>query len=75
MSEYKKGFDDGYKVAEAKLKYHTKYIIDGYDVGIKEFQEKLDIAVEALGMIDAVGMHDPYDRIVREALLKLKGEK
>ena len=35
---------------------------------IDDLEQKLAVAVEALGMIDAVGMPAPYDKIVREAL-------
>lgn len=36
----------------------------------KKQAEALKIAMDALGMVDHVGMPEPYDKIVREALAK-----
>ncbi len=40
-----------------------------------ELQSKADKLAEALGMVDHVGMCEPYDRIVSEALAEYRGEK
>ncbi len=39
---------------------------------IAKLRGDLKLAVETLGMIDHVGMNEPYDRIIREALAKLQ---
>lgn len=83
MSDYDKGFDDGYKEG----KESRQDISDGSMFQLANLKEKLDIAVEALekvkrsfevNVFDAKAVIEDWEDdhlIITQALLKIKGEK